>query len=65
MPKNRVPYAPDWEAKRLICAGISAGKFLMTAQEASAGWHRWEYDHQRFTAFVQLAYSMILLRRYL
>jgi transposase len=26
---------------------------------------RWEYDHHRFTAFVHLACSMILLRRYL
>lgn len=27
-----------WEAKRLVRAGISAEKILMTAQEASAGW---------------------------
>ena len=48
-------YSRRWKIERTF-AWLNKFRRILT---------RWEYDHQRLTAFVQLACSMILLRRYL
>jgi len=48
-------YKRRWKIERLF-AWLNKFRRILT---------RWEYDDQRFTGFVHLACSMILLRRYL
>ena len=48
-------YKRRWKVERLF-AWLNKFRRIVT---------RWEYDDQRFTGFVHLACSMILLRRYL
>lgn len=48
-------YKRRWKIERLF-AWLNKFRRIVT---------RWEYDDQRFTGFVHLACSMILLRRYL
>jgi transposase len=48
-------YKRRWKIERLF-AWLNAFRRILT---------RWEYDDHRFTGFVHLACSMILLRRYL
>jgi transposase len=48
-------YKRRWKIERLF-AWLNKFRRVLT---------RWEYDDQRFTGFVHLACSMILLRRYL
>jgi transposase len=48
-------YKRRWKIERLF-AWLNKFRRIIT---------RWEYDDQRFTGFVHLACSMILLRRYL
>ena len=48
-------YKRRWKIERL-CAWLNKFRRILT---------RWEYDDHRFTSFVHLACSMILLRRYL
>jgi transposase len=48
-------YKRRWKIERLF-AWLNKFRRILT---------RWEFDHHRFTGFVQLAFSMILLRRYL
>jgi transposase len=48
-------YKRRWKIERLF-AWLNKFRRIIT---------RWEYDNQRFTGFIHLACSMILLRRYL